>query len=88
MSQFITLIISISKAVPIVNDWIQELIVAFTNQRIDSMSKENRESIKKAIEQKDQRDLERAMGSINAGELSGIPGTVVVDKLPGVEWKH
>lgn len=85
MSQFITLIISISKAVPIVNNWIQELIVAFTNQRIDSMSKENRESIKKAIEQKDQRDLEKAMGSINAGELSGIPGTVVVDKLPGVE---
>lgn len=54
------------------------------NARIREMKKENRDALKKAIDEQDQRDLEIAIGSTNAGEVSNTPGSVVVDDLPGV----
>jgi hypothetical protein len=49
------------------------------------MKKEDRDSIKKSIEGQDQRDLEKAIGSIKVGLPSGISGTEIVDHLPGVQ---
>lgn len=48
------------------------------------MHKEDREAIRKAIYEHDQRDLERQIGSSSPGEVSNAPGTIIVDELPNV----
>lgn len=83
--QIITLIISVSKAFSIVNEWIHLFIAEYAKHQISTMKKENRDAIKKAIDEQDQRDLEKAMGSTKVGEVSGIPGTEIIDTLPGVK---
>lgn len=75
-------IIGLIKAIPIVDRWFQQLLVAYTNARIDSMSKENREALRKAFKEHDQRELEKAMGSVQAGQPSGNAGAVIVDQPP------
>jgi len=85
MSAFIAAVLSIAKAIPVVDKWIQQLVVEYTNARIDSMKKEDVEIIKNAITLQDQRELEKTMGSSRAGELSGVEGSVIVDSLPGVK---
>jgi hypothetical protein len=64
---------------------VENFVTWFINNRIDQMAKENRDAIKKAVVDQDQRDLEKAIGSPTAGEPSGIPGTVIRDALPGVK---
>lgn len=81
---FINLLLSIAKAVPIVDKWIEQLSTLYFQTRIAEMKKENRDAIKTALEKQDQRDLERALGSTIAGEPSGTPGSEIIDKLPGV----
>jgi hypothetical protein len=78
-------IFAIAKVFPIIDFWIQNLIIMYVNSRIDKMSAEDRAAIKTAIEKQDQRDLEKVIGNPNPGEPSGIPGTVLKDKLPGVK---
>lgn len=41
-------------------------------------------AIKKAVDQKDQTDVEHVIGNPTPGGPSGIPGVSVVDALPGV----
>ncbi len=82
--EIISLLLGIVKLVPIVDKWIQDFIVAYTNSRIDSMRAENFEAIKSAIEKQDQRNIEKAMGNPNAGLPSNDAGTSVVDSIPGV----
>ena len=77
-------ITAVAKVFPIVDTWLQKFVVWYASNRIDSMTKEDRDSVKKAIDQKDQRDAEAALGNPNAGNLSGIPGTVVRNDIPGV----
>lgn len=81
----LAIIMAIAKDVPIVDGWIKQLTTAYMLAKIAKMDKANRDALKKAIEEGDQRDLEIAMGSSGAGEMSGVPGSVVVDKLPGVK---
>jgi hypothetical protein len=78
-------IVALAKAIPVVDKWFQQFVTYYVNSAIDRMAVENREAIKKAIEDQDQRDLEKAIGNANAGELSEVPGTVVRDNLPGVK---
>jgi hypothetical protein len=63
---------------------VESFIVWYVNNRRDAMKAEHRAAIKKAFEQHDQRDLEKAIGNPNAGEPSNLPGTVIRDSLPGV----
>lgn len=83
--QIILAIIAFSKTVKIFKDWIDLFVVTYTANEIKDMKKENRDSIKKAILEQDQRDLEKAMGSTKVGLPSGIQGTEIVDHLPGVK---
>lgn len=84
VSAALSLLLAILKAIPILDKWFQKLVVAYTQAKIDSMEKENREAIKKALNEHDQRPIETAMGSSTVGEMSGNPGTTVVDSLPNV----
>jgi len=81
---FFALIVGIVRAIPIFAGWFDQFVAYYTNQRIDEMSAENLAAIKTAIQQKDQRDLEKVLGNPNAGEPSNVGGTVIRNDLPGV----
>lgn len=72
------------KVIPVLKNIWDELVAEYVAKKIEEMKRENREAIKKAINDYDQRELEKALGNPNPGEHSGLPGTVIVDELPGV----
>ena len=65
---------------------IEAFIVYWTKLNIDRMREENRLALRKALDEKDQRDLEKALGSPKAGLPSGNEGSIILDpnELPGV----
>lgn len=77
-----TTILALIKAIPIIDQWVQQLIAAYVGARIASMQKDNLDAIRKAIQDHDQRDLENAIGSPTAGKPSGDAGSVVIDDTP------
>lgn len=77
-------ILSLLTTLPWLKQKVDEFIAWYVQIQIDSMKKDIQDGIRKAILDHDQRDLERAIGNSNAGEPSGIPGTSIVDDLPGV----
>lgn len=88
MASFIAGVIALAKAVPIIDGWIQMLMKEYFKSQIESMKKENLDAIRQAIDDHDQRYLEKLIGSKKAGELSGTPGAVIVDHIPGVSDKN
>lgn len=84
MIAFFSGVVAVAKAIPTLDGWLQRFIAWYVDSQIEKMKKENIAAIKRAIAQQDQRDLERALGNQNAGEVSGIPDTAIVDSLPGV----
>lgn len=80
--QVIAAIIAIAKAVPVIDSWLQQLVAAYTAARIASMKKENRDAIRKAVQEQDQRDLESAVGNPNPGEPSNAPGSEIISGPP------
>lgn len=78
-------IAAIAGAIPVIDKWLQQFIAWYFNNQLASMRSDILAAVKKAIEEQDQRDLEKQMGSTKAGEPSGIPGTVIRDSLPGVQ---
>lgn len=84
MLSFIAGIIAVAKAIPIVDSWLQLLMKEYFKSQIESMKKENLDAIRQSIDDHDQRYLEKILGSKKAGELSGLPGSVIVDHIPGV----
>jgi hypothetical protein len=81
--QIILAIIALSKTYNSINEWIHLFMVEYSKARVETMSKENRDAIKDAFEKEDQRNLERAMGSIHSGEPSGVGE--IVDHVKGVQ---
>ena len=75
-------IIKVFAAVPTLNTWFQELVKLYVQIQGAAMSKENRDAVRKALDEHDQRDMEKAVNSPTAGKISGDPGTVVVDAPP------
>jgi hypothetical protein len=71
-------------AIPAMKEAFDQFVSWYVRQKIEAMRKEDREAIKEAVLEHDQRRLEHAIGNPNAGEPSGIPGTIIVDDLPGV----
>lgn len=61
-----------------------DVISAYINSQIESMTAENKAAIRKAVYEQDQRDLEHAIGSPREGAASDIPGTSHRDNLPNV----
>jgi divalent metal cation (Fe/Co/Zn/Cd) transporter len=82
LTTIIAVVLAASRAVPIIDTWIQLLITAYVNYAVDRMSYENWTALKKAVNDKDQRDLEKAIGNPNAGEPSGVGD--IRTSLPGV----
>lgn len=84
MSAVFSAVAAFFSSIPVLGRLVEQFIAWYVNEQIDKMSSENAAIIKKAIEEKDQRDLEKTMGSSKAGKPSGIDGTTVVGSLPGV----
>lgn len=82
MMTVISAILAVAKAVPVFDSWIQQLITSYVNSAIDRMQYENWTAIKKAVNDKDQRDLEKAIGNPAAGEPSGFGD--IRNNLPGL----
>jgi hypothetical protein len=74
--------ISILKAIPIVDKWFQALMVAYSKAMVGRWEKANAEGLRKALNEHDQIDLEKAIGSSTAGLPSGDAGAVIVDAPP------
>lgn len=80
MAEFIAFL----KAFPTLVALLDKFVSAWAAIRLAHMKAEHREGIRKAVKDQDQRDLEHAIGSPNAGKPSDLPGSVIVDDLPGV----
>lgn len=81
------IIYAILKAIPALKGWWEEFATWYIAREIDNMKKENQEAVRNAINLQDQRDIERALGSSKVGLPSDIPGSRIVDHLPGVDNK-
>lgn len=62
--------------------WFDDLVAFYVKLKIASMKRENREAIRKALHEQDQRDLEGAVGNPYPGEPSGDDGVTIVDAPP------
>lgn len=78
-------VISFILAFPQLTEWFDRLAAVWVASRISSMKKEQADGIRTAINEHDQRELERAIGNPSAGEQSGVPGSEIRDTLPGVK---
>ena len=70
------------KAVPVLNSWFEQFVAFYTNAAIDRMQKENRDAVRKAVQEYDQRELEKAVGNPNPGEPSGQQGSEIISGPP------
>lgn len=78
----ISIVLGILKIIPILDQWFQSLSAAYIQERLDSMKSENVAAIRKALDDKDQRDLEAAVGNPNPGLPSGDAGSQIIDMPP------
>lgn len=81
-------VLAILRAIPTLKAWFDWFVAEYTRREIAAMKVEIRAAIRKAIDEQDQRDLERAMGSTKPGKPSDLPGVELVDDLPGVVPGH
>jgi hypothetical protein len=84
ISTILSIALAVFKAVPILKEVWDQLIALYISREIAAMKQENKDAIRKAMDEHDQRDIEKALGSKRAGEHSGSTDTVVVDSLPNV----
>lgn len=70
--------------VPAIKSLWDSFISFYISQEIARMKAENREAIRKAFSEFDQRPIEKVIGSKKTGEPSGMAGTEFRDSLPGV----
>ncbi len=84
MTGWFGFILAIIKAVPSLKSWWDQLVALYVADQLDKFQKADRDAIRKAVYEHDQRDLEGQIGNINPGKPSGLPGTHIVDSLPGV----
>lgn len=77
-------ILALIQSVPIVDKWVERFVTFYITSMIGSMKSDNRNGIRKAVDEQDQRDLEHAIGSPTAGEPVGGDGVERRDSLPGV----
>ena len=82
MIAFFSGVVAICKAIPILNDLLQEFFAYYAKTQLAAMKEANREGVRKAVYEHDQRELEKTIGSDKAGEPSGHGD--IVDTLPGV----
>ena len=74
-------IVSLLKAIPILDEWFQKLMVAYAQHARKTWDKDLLAALAAAVGG-NQIDLEKQIGNPHAGEASGIPGTVIRPGLP------
>lgn len=79
MSQVIAAILAVAKAIPVLDEWLNKLLVEYAKFKKLKIQKETQEAVDAAFENQDQRGLE---SQEHSGEYSGV-GTIR-DSLPGV----
>lgn len=80
----ITLLTSIFKAVPLLKEMWDKIIALYIQNEYEQMKEENKTAIRKALVTHDQREIEKLLNPTQAGQPSGLPGTVIVPSLPNV----
>ena len=80
----IPMLTAIFKAIPALKDLFDQFVVAYTKSQIENIKKDYLNAIKTAINDRDQRDIEKALGSPRAGLPSGNTGAQIVDHVIGV----
>ena len=80
--QFVSLVVAIARIIPIINKWLEMVVVAYTKQRQEELIKFNKKIINEAIQKQDQRKIESENYS---GKPSGHG--VAVDSLPRMRNK-
>lgn len=83
MQTFFSVLFAIIKYVPVVKELWDRLLTEYIKMQIEQMRKADIEAIRKAIYEKDQRDLEGQLFN-NPGKPSGLDGVINVPELPGV----
>lgn len=83
MSVFLS-ILKVLAAIPALIGTFDEFASWYVTLRISIMKKENADAIRKAVQAHDQRSIEKAYGDPQAGEPSGINGTIILDHPP--DW--
>lgn len=85
MASVLSLLLAIFKAVPALKQWWDQLLAMYIAKSIADMHRDDKAAIKKAIEENDQRDLERQVFNSTPGERSDAPNTIIRhDSLPNV----
>lgn len=75
--QFVALVLAIAKAIPIIDRWLEVLVLEYVKHKQEQLIKLNKKIIEESIKLKDQRKIE---DEEHSGEVSGS-GTIV-DHLP------
>lgn len=75
-------ILAVLKAIPVLDSWFQQLVALYVAARISSMKAENKEAIRKAIEEHDTRDLEGVSGNPSPGGHSGESSSEIIGGPP------
>lgn len=76
-------ILAVLKAIPVLDSWFQQLVALYVSLQISNMKSENRDAVRKALEEHDQRDLEKATGnSQHSGEHSGETSSEIISGPP------
>jgi hypothetical protein len=72
------------KAVPVLKEVWDRLLVMYLEKKKAELAEEVRLAIYNAVHSQDQRGIEKAIGSPNAGQPVEISDSQIVDRLPGV----
>ena len=78
---FISMILAILKAFPILDKWFDQI----HNAKIEQIKLDIIHAVENADKIQDQRPIEIAIGSSEPGLPSGTPGAIIVKKVKGVE---
>jgi hypothetical protein len=82
--KWITFIYGVIKAIPILDKWADLFTNYYVMKAIENLKEEDWAAIRKAIDEQDQRNLEKQIGNKKPGEPSNLPGVDLRDTLPGV----
>ena len=81
----LSLLLAIFKAVPVLKSAWDRLLLMYIEKDQANLAEEIRLGIYNAVNQKDQRGIEEAIGNPNAGKPVEMPDSEIVDSLPGVD---
>lgn len=80
--KIIALVVALVRAIPIINKWVELIVIEYTRQRQEQLIKLNKKLINESIKNKDQREIE---SSSYSGKPSGYGD--IVESLPRLRNK-